>query len=645
MFKKNKLAIIFIAILALGFFLRAFKFNDWMHYQLDQARDFKVIHAAIKYGPGELPLQGPKAAGNVMIKSEGSDIADDKTTLRLGPLFYYMEYVSALIFGDSPAGSITIILIFSFLTLPLFYIFIREFFSQKISIALMAIFSVSIFFVTYSRFGWNPNLMPFFMLAFMYSLLQVTNEKEKCLNRTLNFVKNLKNYSRFHENKFLIKIEKVVEKISNHFNDNPKKQKGWWLMTASICLAFLGQMHFLAFTIAPVIAIAYFALTRPRVALKYWLGAITVFIFLNIPLIINDIKTDGENSKAFVAAILKKSDVDTSEGDEEDESSEVKKDEKVHSLIEKLVKNTSEHSRYNWMILTGNQRAELPEISDNDIKCDQNCKSGFFRGIVSFIIMFCGLVAGVLLYFKEKEKDKKNFLILCLFWLGGNFLVYATLAYDLAPRFFLLSGPLVLALWGMVLKFAIQSEKKNFQIIVWTITLIFVVSNLFFVFSYFNELSQARNNPDLEIKTDYILKEKNRMTLGQMEEVTEYMVKRHQANGYPIFIDAQAEFKRAFWERIDVLGIPREHISDHIYREGNYFVIIRTQSNQKKYLEDFVDDFDVIDTEVFGTLTLYELRSKVESVTDERLVPEPEERDPKFSSSAQVRYLWRQIFE
>ncbi len=630
MFKKNKVVIIFITILALGFFLRAFKFNDWMHYQLDQARDFRIIHAAMEYGPGELTLQGPKAAGNVMIKSKGSDIADDKTTLRLGPLFYYMEYVSALIFGNTPAGSIILILVFSFLTIPLFYIFVREFFSQKISLALMTIFAVSIFFVTYSRFGWNPNLMPFFMLAFIYSLLQATSKNKTCLGRTLNFFKQFKNNSNFLNNKILNKIGKKIESVSSYFNNNPEKQNGWWLVVASVSLAFLSNMHFLAFTIAPIIAVAYIVWTRPRIALKYWLGAIAIFIFLNIPLIINDVKTDGENYKAFISALTTKSEKDT------------------HSLFEKLVRNGGEHTRYNWLILTGDQQAELPEISDRDIKCDHNCKEGFFRGIISFAILFLGVVAGTFLFWKEKEIERINFLKIIILWLGVNFMAYLPLSYDLAPRFFLLSGPLVLVLWGMVLITALQSGKKYLQIVVWLITLIFIISNLVFVFLYFSELSQAKNNPNLKIETDYILKEKNRITLEQMEEIVNYMTEKHQENGYPIFIDAQAEFKRAFWERIDVRDIPRSHISKDLkslYREGNYFIIIRTQSNEKSYLKQFKKGMDVANTEVFGTLTLYELKPKDGFITGERKKFEPKDRDPKFSSSAQVRYLWRQVFE
>ncbi len=201
---------------------------------------------------------------------------------------------------------------------------------------------------------------------------------------------------------------------------------------------------------------------------------------------------------------------------------------------------------------------------------------------------------------------------------------------------------------GIILGIILKFGKKYFKIIVVLITLIFIISNLVFVFLYFNELSQAKNNPDLTIKTDYILKEKTRITLEQTEEIVEYMASKHEENNYPIFIDAQAEFKRAFWERIGIRDIPRSRISKDLkslYREGNYFIIIRTQSDEESYLEKFKVGMDIVNIEVFGTLTLYELKPKEDFIKAERKEFEPDERDPKFSSSAQVRFLWRQIFE
>src|SRR3990167_4301732 len=130
----NKYILFLIIIIAVGTFQRGYHFGDWMHYELDQARDFRIIDAAITYGPGELPLQGPRAAGSF---------------LRLGPLFYYLEYGSALIFGNTPTGTAMIVLILSILSIPLFYVFARQFFNKEWSLGFTMLFAVSLFLVTY----------------------------------------------------------------------------------------------------------------------------------------------------------------------------------------------------------------------------------------------------------------------------------------------------------------------------------------------------------------------------------------------------------------------------------------------------------------------------------------------------------------
>lgn len=668
--KSKKFIYIFLTILLVGFIFRAYKFHDWMHYQLDQARDFKVVHSAIKWGIGELPLQGPKAAGNVEIKSESGKY-DDTTTLRLGPLFYYMEYGSALVFGDTPTGSLILLLLFSLLTIPLFYLFSREFFEQKISLILSAIFSVSIFFVTYSRFGWNPNLMPFFMLLTMFCLLQATKNNPDKINGLSDFYNFFRLFkfnkvtekttfcsSKNDKSKCFLKIifTKVKNKIINildFYKKNPRKLNGWLLIFTSSSLAFLTNMHFLAFTIAPTVIVLYLVITfftRPKIALKFWIASILVFIFLNIPLIINDIKTNGENTKAFISALLNKTGNEVSE-DEEGENLE--KSRNTHNIFEKLITNIGEHERYFMLILTGYQKAEIPKISDNDIRCDQSCRDGLFMGGISLILILLSVSSFLYFYIKEKNREKRNFLNLVGIWLGVNFFAYVPLAYDLAPRFFLLSGPAVLVLWGMVLKLIYELKefkfKKHLVFFVWGLTLVFIISNIYFVFKYFSELSQANNNSKLEIETDHILKEKVRMTLQQMEEITDFIENRYKENNYPVFLDAQAEFKRAFWERLDFRRIPRDPLAKDLkplYREGNYFIILRTQSDEKDYIRKFLKGMDLINTKNFGTLTIYELKPKEDSITDENKVFPLEERtDPEFSSSAQVRYLWRQIFD
>ncbi len=570
---QNKIFWIILGITLVSAFLRAYHFEGWMHYQLDQARDFRVIHAAMEYGPGELPLQGPRAAGSF---------------LRLGPLLYYLEYGSALVFGDTPAGSVMIILILNVLAIPLFYVFLRRFFDWKLSAGLTGIFAVSLFMIVYSRFGWNPTLVPFFMILFAYALLRSDTRSNK--------------------------------------------NGGWWLVVAAIALAFIVNMHFVAFVTVPVIALVYFVWARPHSALKYWFLAIAVFVFLNIPLIVNDVKTGGENLVEFIDVVLDRGE---SEGDN-------------HNIVDKVVKNVGAHTQYYWLILTGDQFAGLPELKGSDIRCEYDCRRGMVRGMVSFVMIFLGIVGWVWLYRIEEDENKKDFLKLVAVWGIIVFAVYTPLAYDIAPRFFLLNAPLMFVLLGFVPKAINIESKKSSKIIAIVLILICVMSNLFFVGKYFSELSRAITDENLVLDyNDRILKEKTRVTFEQMNMIVNWMEEEHVDNGYPIFFSSQMEYKRAFGEIINVRDIPNDGISsiNKLYKQGNYFIIIRTKSIQKDFLEKFVKGMDIIDTKNFGTMNVYQLQPKEDFITDEQKVFEPDQRDPKFSKDVQPRYLWRQVFE
>jgi len=571
---KNKIFWIILGITLMGAVLRAYHFSDWMHYQLDQARDYQIIHAAIEYGPGELPLQGPRAAGSF---------------LRLGPLLYYLEYGSALVFGDTPAGSVMIILLLNILAIPLFFIFLRRFFDWKLSVGLTGIFSVSLFMIVYSRFGWNPTLIPFFMILSAYGLLRVTDSDEK---------------------------------------------SGWWLVVSAGALAFIANMHFIALVIVPVIMVAYLIWTRPKIEFKWWLWAFSLFVFLNVPLIVNDVKTGGENLQEFMNVAFNRSG-----GSEED----------THSILDKVVRNVGAHTKYYWLILTGDQLATLPELKGMDIKCDYGCRNGMMRGGIASVMMLIGLIGLVWLYRTETHVRKRNFLKLVIVWSVGVFGIYVPLAYDIAPRFFLLNAPLVFIFFGFLIKILFAKDNRILSMIAMFIIVYAMLSNIIFDFRYFNELSRANEDVNLTLEHgDKILKEKTRVTFGQMMKIIDWMELKYKENGEPIFMQEQPEYKRAFGERMDVREIPRGHIakdSDPLYAQGNYFIIIRTQSDQKSFLENFLTCLNIVETKNFGTLTGYYFEPKQECITDELKVFHKKSRDPKFSKDVQPRYLWRQVFD
>jgi len=323
-FIKNKYLWIFLAVFALGIFLRAYNFTPWLHFELDQSRDASLISEAVEKGAGELPLLGPRAAGSF---------------LRLGPAFYYIEYIFAKIFGDTPQGSALAVLFFSILSIPLFYVFIARYFNKKLSLGLTLLFSVSLFMVTYSRFAWNPNLVPFFALAVSYFLLKAVDKKEK--------------------------------------------RKNWYLLASAIFLGILIQFHFLALIITPLAIAIFLIIKRPKIKFKFWLASILAIIILNVPMIVNEIKTGGDNAKQFMEVVAKKS---TKE---------------KHTLVEKALENYLEHSLNYWTIISGSQRGELFRVESVngsniklDIKCGRSCRDNLLQGMLALLVYRRIIVAG-----------------------------------------------------------------------------------------------------------------------------------------------------------------------------------------------------------------------------------------------------------
>ncbi len=583
---KYKAFIILICIVFLGSFFRFYNAKNWMHYQLDQVRDYKVINTALKHGLSYLPLQGPRAAGSVTIKESDEIGYGGKTTLRLGPLFYYIEYVSALVFGNSPFGSVVLIIILSILSIFVFYLFVDKFFDKKISLGLATIFASSLFFVSYSRFSWNPNIVPFFSLFFLYSLIQIACYKERQSSRG-----------------------------------------GLWLLLSAVSFAFVSNAHFLAFISFGIIGAIFLFIVKPSIKLKFWFGAILIFITLNIPLIINDYKTNGENFKAFVASVLNSDKKDS------------------HSLVKKTTRETLIFARYNWIVISGHQRAEIPAFKSGTLVCDKNCKEGLVFGVLSIAILFFGFCMSFYFYKKTSNKKEKYFLLLIILW--GIVIVglYAPLSYDFAPRFFLLFAPLSLVLLGMILNFL--KDGAYGKIIINSVLLIFVVSNIYFTLNYFAELREASNNPNFDNRRDYILGEKTRITYAQIQEVFEFMIETQKRNNLPIFLHGQSEFERVFrkfdYENYTLKRIPKD--AQSYSKNANYFFIIRTQSDFEKVLGNHIKKFDILEKKVFGTLTVYKVKPKKEFSNNKKIeFRKFKYSDPIFEQKAQVRYLWHQVF-
>jgi hypothetical protein len=133
-------------VLALASFLRLYKIEPYLNFLGDEGRDALVWHHMLQ---GDFTLLGPTA-------SVGG--------FYLGPIYYYLALPFYFLFR-SPVGPAIFIALLGVATVYLVYWLVKHITSSKYSAYLSAlIYAASPLVVRYSRFSWNPNPIPFFIL-------------------------------------------------------------------------------------------------------------------------------------------------------------------------------------------------------------------------------------------------------------------------------------------------------------------------------------------------------------------------------------------------------------------------------------------------------------------------------------------------
>ena len=574
---KRAWLVVFGAILFVGIFLRAYNFVPWLHFELDQARDAKLSDLAIAQGPGELPLLGPKAAG---------------TFLRLGPIFYYFQYAGAFVLGDTPQGVAYPTLIFGILTIPLAYLFSRRFFSVSISLAMAALMATSHFLVMYSRFAWNPNAIPFFVLLAFYALLRGVDAHE------------------IHKAK--------------------------WFSLATASAAIATQLHFLVFLALPATIAGFLLLKRPKLPWKAWIGAVGIIILLYSPVVINDIKTQGANTKEFFKAITKKSE---------------KAGGASHTLADKVIRSYIETANGMLLLITGREATDMPKIEVSrggsfvSITTKEGDVANTLWGYAGLIALLLMLVLFVFRFSTERERAKKDFVVLSGIWIVVCLGIFVPLSFDLSPRFYLLLLPSVVVLLGMTLEFLGKVVRNKYAV---TILVVFILClmNVLYLKGRFNQLAVAQTQP-LGNVADRILKERTRVTLAQQYEIAGYIKEIYQQNKQPVYFNSEPEYRRAILYHVAKDKIPYEDLrTTKVYREGNYILTYVSNDSLDKKVSKYVDRYNVVEKKQFGTLTLVRLLPKEDKIEAEKQVVEPKKVERKvYPPGVPVRYTWNEVFE
>lgn len=542
--KKYVVPIILTAIILVGAFLRLYHFSDYLHFELDQARDTIFVSEAVKNGLIELPLLGAKASG---------------TALRVGPAYYYLEYISALIFGNTPIGHALFVALFSIASIYVFYLLLKRFFNEFISLGLTYLYSISLFFVLYSRFSWNPNILPFVIIAGIYSLLRATDGKSR----------------------------------------RPER----WFVGTVLLFTIGTQLHFIAFVALPILAFIFLAYKRPKFSWKTWVASIFLILVLYAPVIANEIKFHGENTQAFFASITKKNNVQ-------------------HNIVEKLIQNTLSESEGYALMLSGDDHIVTPKLNLRanhvSISCADYChKTPTWKSILA-ILFFIG---GSLLLLWRAYKTK-NELALLGSWLVITFLIFTTLAYELPARFYLLVTPLPFIFLGILIQLLWQKNAMIAKIVFLTIIVLLSYSNFSFLAQRFSQLSQA-GSKIIRIPSDNILEEPTRVTLAQQEKVAQFLQEKYAQNGYPInVIYAEPFYRRSIKYLADSLGVPIAPMDKNaVYLHSNAVIVLRSTNKGEGIFNQYLTAYDIQAKTEFGTLTVYSLAPKPEKITGDTPTP------------------------
>lgn len=534
MVKVKKEYLILFAIIALGVFLRVYHHHDWLDFQSDQSRDALIVGKALEGGVESFPLHGPMARG---------------TQLFLGPVFYYFQIASAYLSGDYPNKLAWPDLLFSILTIPLFYFLSRGYFSKPVSLGLTALASVSLFFVEYSRFAWNPNSLPFFMALMACSLLKAFD------------------------------------------NSADGKVKTGWLIASVISLGIATQLHFVAFFSAPLIFLAFLIYKRPRIKLKQYAVSILILLAFYSPLVFYGLKSDKGNSQALIEAV------------EEKQSKDENK-----NIFEKFFRNVQETSRIYWVLITSDQHGKFILTK---FDCDKECRKDLPFTFAAFASVLAGFA--ILLYklFTTVDRSKRDFLFLVLAWLVFPFLVLIPVAFQISPRFFLVTAIPAVILFGLPLE-AVKNyfKKTGIYITLGILTLVLGI-NIVSVLRYFKELNLA-SSQSFKVERDLILLKDERVTLGQLEKIADYISSEN--NGKVIEFIANARYGRSIGYLIQKRGEVsatyfKEEKSFMPTEEKTYFAIEKTLS--KNQIPAIVlERFSVTGEKEFGTLTVFRLEPK-----------------------------------
>ncbi|HWQ59955.1 MAG TPA: phospholipid carrier-dependent glycosyltransferase [Candidatus Fimivivens sp.] len=553
--KKNIIGwsgFVLLLIITASIFVRAYRFDDWLYFKMDQSRDAFMITNAVENGPQYLPLLGARA-GAVKL---------DHGFLRLGPIFYYFQYLSGVIFHSTqPYVYAYPDLFFSVLAIPMLYLLVRRFFSKRNSLFIVAMYAFSFIIIQYSRFAWNPNSLQFFQLVSFYGLLRFLNEP--------------------------------VE-----------KRKKWWLAMWATGMTIGSQLHFFGFFslvgISGLVVLAHFRMWESRqwaavmkrdvlrTIFRHVGTAALVFFVFYAPVFISDVYRGGENTRNFFEAIGSKP--------------------ADKPLSQKLIKDITENVKYYCLITTsqcydGGVRKHIPAI------------------VATALIMLSGVMLVIRgLLSRTLDRSKRDFLFLLVAWVTVFTVLTIPVSFQLRPRFFIVVFAIPFISVALLFEYLEEKVKPGQALaFAFLVTAGIIAWNTTGTYAWFREQAESQNHA-FDVQRTLILKVKDGVTLGELQGVTDWMYERHRS-GAALYYYVKPEHVRP----VDYL-LYLKHDSELRYAtmseksepEAQFFAITPADSGIDAARKKFGDSLTVVDSAQFGQLVVSELDYPGRSATGDR---------------------------
>lgn len=568
--KKYVVPAIIIVIMLGAFAVRFYNFHDWLYFKMDQARDAFTISNAVLNGPGNLPLLGARAGATQVTYG----------FLNLGPIFYYFQYLSGVIFHSvSPEVFAYPDLFFGVMVLPLLYIFLRIYFKRYISLLVVLMYAFSFLIIEYSRFAWNPNSLPFFTILSFLALLKF-------------------------------------------FHPAEEKHKKWWLILWATGLAVGSQLHFVGFFslvgVSGLMFLYNFKLWRKeniatvfkKEALKkisIFAGLVAVvFLLFYMPVIVSDSRKNWENSKNFIQALSSKPSSD--------------------SLSKKFTDNLSGQIRYYTLITTAFIYPKNINLADS------------LPMIFTVAIFIFGSYLSIKNIVNSNDEARKNFLMLILFWFLVFFILCIPLASSIRPRFFLFTFALPFIFLGFIFEFLEEKKIKYYKFAIVILSAIVLFSNINGTAAWFKEQKESQLK-HFSANHTLILKNKDGVTLGQLERVANYIYENRKDDSriyYYVKPEHQRPLEYLFARKNDP---SLEYLQFKINEDpkAQYFAIVPADYKEEDIAGKTKDGLEVVSHQQFGQIAVWEITFSQRAVSGSF-------EFKKSSGGETNRIYWKNIF-